>query len=274
LSCQHGAVTPPTTPDVTDDDTESAAPGDTSAVDADVAAAGAHDAGYHGGDGEDVGIATAGTAGLSWAKVAVLGAALVFLGFAIGVFANRDRSPAADSVDVGFLHDMLTHHEQALGVAALTVAYGDDPTVRSYAREVITAQAYEQGLMSQMLFDWGYSRSDRPNTAMGWMDMEAPLEQMPGLLSDEQMDQLDAARGAEMDALFLEMMSEHHLGGIHMAEYAAEEAGDPDIRELADRMVRAQSSEINEYRHTVDELGFDIDIPEVAIPPVDLPGDS
>ena len=52
--------------------------------------------------------------GLSWPRVAVLGAALLFFGFAVATFVGRDRPPAADSVDVGFYQDMTSHHDQAL----------------------------------------------------------------------------------------------------------------------------------------------------------------
>ena len=164
--------------------------------------------------------------GLTWGKVAILGLALAFLGFAVGVFATRDDPPAADSVDVGFLQDMSTHHDQGIGVARLAAAYGEDPTVRSYAREIIAAQSYELGLMSQMLADWGYSRDERSDEAMGWMGMPVPVDQMPGLLTEEQLDQVEAARGAELDALFLDLMAEHHRGGLHMAAEAARNADD------------------------------------------------
>ena len=40
---------------------------------------------------------------LGWAKQAILAAALVFLGIAIGLVVGRDRPPGAGSVDVGFL---------------------------------------------------------------------------------------------------------------------------------------------------------------------------
>ena len=88
--------------------------------------------------------------------------------------------------------------------------------------------------MCQMLVDWGYDRDDRSDEAMAWMGMPVPLEQMPGLLTDEQMDQVRAARGAELDALFLDLMAEHHRGGLHMAAEAAETASDDDVRRLAE----------------------------------------
>lgn len=209
--------------------------------------------------------------GLSWGKVAALGAALAFLGFAVGFLVTRDRPPSADSADVGFLQDMLTHHDQALGVAALTIAHGEDPTVRSFAREVLTFQSYEIGVMTQILEDWGFSRDDRSDEAMAWMDMPVPLEQMPGLLTDEQLAAVEEARGAEIDRLFLELMAEHHRGGLHMAQAGAELADDDRVAELAARIERNQAGEINEYRVEAERLGFDLDIQPATVPPADLP---
>src|SRR5690606_2783818 len=222
-----------------------------------------------GADDEDVAPAPS---GLSWPKVAVLGLALAFLGFAARIFVSRDRPPGPDSSDVGFLQDMLTHHDQALGVATLSVAYGEDPIVRSMAREVVATQSFEIGLMTQKLADWGYSRDERSDQAMAWMDMPVPVEDMPGLLSDEQLAAVEEARGPELDALFLELMAEHHRGGLHMAEGAATLADDEDVRELAARMRRNQAGEINEYRLRAEELGLDLDIAPPSVPPAGLPG--
>jgi uncharacterized protein (DUF305 family) len=203
---------------------------------------------------------------LGWAKQAILAAALVFVGIAIGLVVARDRPPGEGSVDVGFLQDMLTHHDQALGVATLVVANGEDPTVRSYAREILVFQGYEIGVMTQMLDEWGHSRSGRSEQAMAWMDMPVPVEQMPGLLTDEQLDQLKAASGAELDALFLDLMADHHRGGLHMAEYSASNAGDEDVRELAARIARNQAGEINEYRALAERNGYDIEIEPASVP--------
>jgi len=218
----------------------------------------------HGGDGPSVG-------GLSWPRVAVLCLALAFLGFAVGFVVTRDRPPGADSADVGFLQDMITHHDQALGVATLTVAYGEDPIVRSYAREVLTFQSFEVGVMTQMLAEWGFTRDDRSDEAMAWMDMAVPVEQMPGLLTEDELAQVREARGTDLDRLFLDLMAEHHRGGLHMAAEGAERADDDEVAELAARMERNQAGEINEYRMTAESLGFDLDIEPASVPPADLP---
>ena len=203
--------------------------------------------------------------GLTWPRVVAIAAALAFLGFAVGVFVSRDRPPAADSADVGFLQDMITHHDQALGVATLTIAHGEDPTVRSYAREVLAFQSYEIGLMTQMLRDWSHSREDRSDEAMAWMGMPVPVEAMPGMLGDEQLDAVATARGTDIDRLFLELMAEHHRGGLHMAQAAPGLVDDGEVAELAARMARNQAGEIDEYRATAEALGFDLDIAPAGV---------
>jgi uncharacterized protein (DUF305 family) len=197
--------------------------------------------------------------GLSWAKLLTLLAAFSFLGGAIGYFIATPRAPGEDSVEIGFYRDMITHHDQAIEMALMELANGEDPVVLGFAREVIIFQRYEIGRMDQSLFDWGVI-GDRPETAMEWMDMPVPATGMPGLANDEQLAALEAARGSEADALFLDLMAEHHRGGVHMATYAMENAGDEGVAELARLMRRNQSIEINEYRQTAERLGFDIEI--------------
>ena len=234
----------------------------------DVGARVEHAGGVTGVDGDGTAVDDGGAppGGMSWPRVVAIAAAVAFLGFAVGVFVTRDRPPGAASAEVGFLQDMITHHDQALGVATLTIAHGEDPTVRSYAREVIAFQSYEIGLMTQMLRDRGHTRDDRSDEAMAWMDMPVPVEAMPGMLGDEQLAAVSAARGTDIDRLFLELMAEHHRGGLHMAQAAPGLVDDDEVAGLAARMERNQAGEINEYRGTAEALGFDLDIAPASVP--------
>lgn len=203
---------------------------------------------------------------VSWFQLIALVLAFAFLGGAIVTFwNNRPASPG--SVDVGFYRDMTTHHEQAVQLALIELDRGENPIVQSFAREILIFQDRELGIMDTRLNDWGQPAAERPPTAMGWMGMRpVPVEQMPGLATDEQIADLRAAAGAEADALFLDLMAEHHRGGVHMANYAAEHADRSEVRALARRMARQQSGEINEMAQTADRLGFDIEIEPAVIP--------
>jgi uncharacterized protein (DUF305 family) len=128
--------------------------------------------------------------------------------------------------------------------------------------------------MRQTLVDWGYNPNDRPDEAMAWMGMPVPVDQMPGLLTDDEMQQMREARGADADRLFLQFMSEHHRGGLHMAQTAQRDASDEGVRRLAGIMARGQAQEINEYRMHAQSAGIDVDIPPADVPPADLPPES
>jgi uncharacterized protein (DUF305 family) len=192
--------------------------------------------------------------------------ALAFLGFSFALFLNRDQSPASDSVDVGFLQDMITHHEQAVAMAQSELVNGSDPTVLSFAREILMFQSMEIGQMDQLLHEWGAGRGDPDRQAMTWMGMSTSLDTMPGMATKDQLAELRSAKGAEADALFLELMAAHHRGGLHMSEYAAEHADSSAVRVIAASAAQNQAVEINEFAETVERLGLPIEIDKIEVP--------
>lgn len=184
--------------------------------------------------------------------------ALVFLGGAVGYLVGmRGSDTPTSAVDTGFLSDMSDHHDQAVQMAIMELAHGQDPTVKGFAQDVLLFQRSELGAMAVLLEDHGASRPDYDpqRTVMAWMDMSTDLASMPGLATENEMADLEAARGEASDLLFLELMSAHHEGGVHMAQYAAQNASDPRVRELADRMARYQAVEVREYEMAQKRLG-------------------
>jgi len=177
------------------------------------------------------------------------------IGYVIG--ARDIGRPASDSVDVQFLQDMVSHHEQAIELSNVVLVNGVDAGVKSFAREILTFQAYEIGIMEGKLAEWGRSPQDRGETAMAWMDLPVPVDQMPGMASEDEMRLLGQAEGAGVDALFVPLMQDHHRGGVHMADYAAEAASDPAVRALAARMARNQRIEIGELDAARQRAGLD-----------------
>ena len=174
--------------------------------------------------------------------------AFAFLGAAIGRYVTVASRPKPSTVDVGFYRDMTYHHQQAVQMATLEVANGTDPSVKSFASEIMRQQSYELGLMFDTLDHYGYS-ADAGTTAMGWMGPAIPIESMPGLATKQQIQALTDARGAGSDRLFLELMTAHHRGGIHMATYAYRHGSLKSVRELAQRMAWDQAVDINEFRN-------------------------
>ena len=205
--------------------------------------------------------------GISWPKAITLIIAFAFLAGAVGHWIGHAGPPGEGSVDAGFYKDMIDHHDQAISMALYEQANGSDPVVVGFANEILRRQSFEIGLMTSKLDEWGYGTTPG-DTAMGWMGMPVPLEQMPGLATPEQMRQLQNAKGADAEALFLELMAAHHRGGVHMAEYAYRHAFTGSVRHLAQLMTYVQATEINEFRDTAQRshLNVTIDPQPVTVP--------
>jgi uncharacterized protein (DUF305 family) len=76
---------------------------------------------------------------------------------------------------------------------------------------------------------------------------ETHITPMPGMLTEEQLRQLDAARDAEFDRLFLTFMIQHHRGAVEMvrALFASHGAGqDETVFKFAADVEVDQSTEI------------------------------
>lgn len=166
------------------------------------------------------------------------------VGYAMG--ARRSGHPGRASVDVGFLYDMIAHHDQALTMANAELANGGDEKVTVFAREILREQSREMGLMEQKLAEWGYESDQPPANAMAWMGSPVESGGMPGMASDAELDALNGLHGPEADALFIPLMQDHHRGGVHMADYTAKNAETEWARQLAASMARNQRIEINE----------------------------
>jgi len=193
-------------------------------------------------------------------RLLVLGVAVLFLGASIGYFLTRraERHPGAGSVDVGFLQDMRYHHDQATQMSLAYLekpAAGQDPTLRTIAAEILLGQQLEAGAMVQLLHDYGQPDSNESGTGMAWMSMPLPIASMPGMATPEQLAALKAATGVEADRQYAQLMYDHHLGGIHMADFAADHVSEQAVRVLAESMLKSQNSDINELRTILDRLG-------------------
>jgi uncharacterized protein (DUF305 family) len=194
----------------------------------------------------------------SWLALGCLVGAFAFLGAALSyvITERADAPPGPESTDVGFLQDMITHHEQARALSYSELENGTTPEVELFAREIIQQQSYEIGMMDRMLDEWGYARENRPDTAMEWMGNGVPPQQMPGMASEAELRALQDATDEHADALFLALMKDHHRGGVDMATAAADSAGAPWVRDLAARMARNQTIEVNEMEAARDRAGL------------------
>ena len=98
--------------------------------------------------------------------------------------------------DIDFMSGMISHHAQAIKMASWAPTHGASPALVRFAERVVVGQADEITLMQSWLRDrlQPVPEADPAGMKMKMGDMEHVML-MPGMLSEEQMKQLDAARG-------------------------------------------------------------------------------
>ena len=183
----------------------------------------------------------------------IIGAALI-AGMIGWLIADAASEPSGSEVDVGFLHDMRSHHDQAVQMAFMYLALPEtDPGLRVVARSIVLSQGIDIGRMIQLLRDMDEPEAAAEgDEAMTWMGMPTPRDRMPGMATEEQLDEFGAVRGAAADRMFVDLMNAHHQRGIHMAEFAATHAQNEEVRAMADAMATSQAEEIAELQGLVD----------------------
>ncbi|HET7276061.1 MAG TPA: DUF305 domain-containing protein [Longimicrobiaceae bacterium] len=162
--------------------------------------------------------------------------------------ANNSRPAEYVQADVEFMQGMIAHHAQALAMAALVPARTDDEDIRLIAERIEVSQNYEIGAMQNWLAERG-EMVPTPNDAMH--EAMAHHEHMPGMITPQQMAELEAARGDEFDQLFLRFMIGHHLGALTMVDqlFATPGAGqESEVFQIAEGIAGDQKIEINRMR--------------------------
>lgn len=160
--------------------------------------------------------------------------------------------------DVAFMTGMIGHHGQALVMAGLAPTHGASPQVQTLAARIINAQKDEIAVMQGWLRDRGRTvpELEIEGTTLMVHGAEHALH-MPGMLTEDQMRDLDKARGTEFDRLFLTYMIQHHNGAVTMVDelFAIDGAGQDDMTfKLASDIQVDQITEVNRMKLILEAL--------------------
>jgi len=169
------------------------------------------------------------------------------------------RTPAADSADAGFARDMAVHHQQAVEMSYIVRDRTKNEEVRRLAYDIAQTQANQRGMLLGWLDLWELPKvSAKP--PMSWMGMGDMPERgdgslMPGMATDTEMRKLGTLNGKQAEIFYLQLMTDHHKGGIHMAEGCVAKCTVGVEKRLAQGMVDAQQSEIQLMAGMLKERG-------------------
>jgi uncharacterized protein (DUF305 family) len=171
--------------------------------------------------------------------------------------ADSARNPYVDA-DIHFMQAMIGHHSQAIVMARMAPTHGASSSIQILAGRIINAQQDEIVIMQHWLADRNQKVPEAKPGPMKMMmnGMEHEML-MPGVLTDEEMQQLDRARGPEFDRLFLTYMIQHHKGATSMVStlFGSYGAGqDEIIFKFASDVNVDQTTEIARMEKMLDAM--------------------
>lgn len=156
--------------------------------------------------------------------------------------STKGKVPPRSAKDVEFMQGMIMHHGQAVEMTALIAARTENKTVRLIGAKISQSQSDEINFMKRWLEARGEKTTmpmnETPETEMSEMpgmnhsQHQSTRPLMPGMLSPEQMEALENAKGAEFDRLFLSGMIQHHEGALEMVRKLFATAGAGQDAEL------------------------------------------
>jgi uncharacterized protein (DUF305 family) len=151
-------------------------------------------------------------------------------------------TPAAgqrhNQADVAFLQDIIPHHTQAITMSDLAHTKATSLRVKAIAVRIRAEQDQQITRAHDLLGAWG-----APMPAGG-----SGNGQVPGMLSDQQIQQLKSATGDDFDQTFLRLMIDHQKGAIQLAQTELVQGSDPQARRLAQDIITGQQNEVNQMQ--------------------------
>ncbi|KUM90243.1 DUF305 domain-containing protein [Streptomyces pseudovenezuelae] len=179
--------------------------------------------------------------------------------YAVAEDGGSGDTPSAESADAGFARDMAVHHQQAVEMSYIVRDRTKDVEVRRLAYDIAQTQANQRGMLLGWLDLWDLPKvsADPPMTWMDMGDMPSAGEGslMPGMATDSEMKKLGTLNGKQAEIFYLQLMTDHHQGGIHMAKGCVDKCEVGVEKRLAQGMVDAQQSEIDLMASMLKERG-------------------
>jgi uncharacterized protein (DUF305 family) len=157
--------------------------------------------------------------------------------------------PGNDSAEAGFARDMIVHHGQAVQMAEIVRDRTESDDMRLLATDIALGQQAQLGIMQGWLGVWGLPITGE-EPAMAWMGH--PMEGlMPGMATPEEITRLSQLPPDRADVLFLRLMIAHHEAAIPMAGAILRRTEEPEVRQLAQSIQKAQRAEVENMKAMV-----------------------
>ena len=168
----------------------------------------------------------------------------------IGVRGNMMQGTGTGSnsvMDAHFIEQMIPHHEDAITMANMALERSGREEIRELAHNIIDSQSKEIGQMRDWYKEWYGRELPEGDEVMNIHGMGKGGRMHMGMMgNDTDMERLEGA--SDFDKVFIEEMIPHHQMAVMMASMLKNGTSRPEMRQLADDIISAQTKEIDEMR--------------------------
>lgn len=159
----------------------------------------------------------------------------------------NEQLEVSDQRDLMFAVMMIPHHEQAVEMSELALGISDSAELTDLANQIIAGQTPEIDLMQGWL-----DESEQFSEMPGIMESMPGMNGMGGMATEEEMEDLADLSSPEFDQMFLELMIDHHEGALDMVQMILD-SDNPEVKTLADDIVRVQTDEIQQMERMLKD---------------------
>lgn len=160
---------------------------------------------------------------------------------------SQQRVRGSNMMDAHFIEQMIPHHEDAITMARLAQTRSARPEVKQLAENIITSQSKEIDQMKRWYQEWFGREVPAGEQVMNQHGMMGGSVMHMGMMGDE-TDSTRLETATDFDRAFVEEMIPHHQMAVMMASMLKQGTERPEMRELADEIITAQTAEIDQMR--------------------------
>ena len=152
------------------------------------------------------------------------------------------------NIDAHFIEQMIPHHDDAITMAKLALEKGTRPEIKTLAQNIISSQTVENKQMRDWYKEWFGRELPEGSEVMNTHGMMRGSSMHMGAMGDSS-DLEMLSNSGDFDKEFLREMIPHHQSAVMMASMLKRGTNRPEMEKLADDIIAAQTSEIDQMRN-------------------------
>lgn len=152
---------------------------------------------------------------------------------------SSSPNAANATTELQFMDTMPVHHRMAVDMANLVESRAAHAELKVLAKKMIEDQQKEAAELKGWREQWYAGKPEA-------MNMKMPG--MPDSMKGMSMDKLAAAKGEAFDLMFIDMMSQHHMGAIKMSQSAEPKLQHAEVKDFATKLIVDQKEELKQMK--------------------------